>query len=80
MYDEGLGVEQDYEEAVNWYRKSAEQGNAGAQQNLGFTYKWGHGVEQSDEEAVSWFRKAAEQGDWQSQFVLGVMWVLGIFN
>lgn len=26
-YYYGLGVEQNYEEAVKWYRKSAEQGN-----------------------------------------------------
>ena len=31
MYDEGLGVVQDYAEAVQWYRKAADQGNAGAQ-------------------------------------------------
>ena len=35
MYCNGDGVEQDYTEAVVWYRKAAEQGNAGAQFNLG---------------------------------------------
>jgi TPR repeat protein len=29
-YDNGLGVEKDTNEAVKWYRKSAEQGNADA--------------------------------------------------
>lgn len=27
FYSNGLGVKQDYAEAVKWYRKSAEQGN-----------------------------------------------------
>jgi hypothetical protein len=27
-YDEGEGVKQDKAEAVKWYRKAAEQGNA----------------------------------------------------
>ena len=35
MYDKGRGVEQDDEQAVFWYRKAAEQGNARAQCNLG---------------------------------------------
>ena len=30
MYDKGQGVPQDYKEAFNWYRKSAEQGDAEA--------------------------------------------------
>ncbi len=35
MYENGHGVTQDYKEAVNWYRKAAEQGYATAQRNLG---------------------------------------------
>ena len=30
-YYEGEGVEQDYKQAVEWWKKSAEQGNAVAQ-------------------------------------------------
>lgn len=51
-----------YAEAVKWYRKSAEQGNAVAQYNLGNCYYDGNGVPQSYEGAVKWLRKAAEQG------------------
>ena len=36
--DFGEGVEQDYAEAVKWYRLAAEQGNADAQYNLGYAY------------------------------------------
>ena len=31
LYDEGHGVPQDYKEALKWYRLSAEQGEATAQ-------------------------------------------------
>ena len=31
MYEDGRGVTQDYQEAVKWYRKAAEQGDAEAQ-------------------------------------------------
>ena len=40
-YANGDGVEQDYAEALKWYMKSAEQGNAKAQNNLGIMYDWG---------------------------------------
>ena len=35
MYHNGYGVKQDDFEAVNWYRKAAEQGHASAQYSLG---------------------------------------------
>ena len=57
-----LTVEKNEEEAVNWYRKAAEQGNADAQNSLGGCYYYGDGVEKNEEEAVNWYRKAAEQG------------------
>tara|TARA_B100000524_G_scaffold218828_1_gene115158 strand:+ start:1118 stop:1300 length:183 start_codon:yes stop_codon:yes gene_type:complete len=60
MYIQGLGVAQSDAEAVKWYRKSAEQGNAKAQYNLGRVYADDHGVAQSDTEAVKWYRMAAE--------------------
>ena len=62
MYDNGRGVRQDYVEAVQWYRKAAEQGHAQAQDNLGEAYEEGLGVHQDDAQAVQWYRKAAEQG------------------
>ena len=74
MYDNGQGVEQDYAEAVKWYRKAAMQGVASAQLNLGIMYANGQGVTKDEYEAVKWFRKAAEQGDASAQFNLGVMY------
>ncbi len=37
---------QDYAETVKWYRKAAAQGQADAQNNLGFMYGNGQGVPQ----------------------------------
>ena len=62
MYYNGKGVAQNYTEAVNWYRKSAEQGFAEAQYNLGAMYANGDGVKRNFTEALKWFRKSAEQG------------------
>ena len=44
--ENGRGVVQDYVEAVKWYRKAAEQGNAEAQYNLGVMYYKGKGIPQ----------------------------------
>ena len=44
MYGVGLGVLQDYKEAVKWYTKSAEQGFSGASSNLALMYVIGLGV------------------------------------
>src|SRR6478736_5768405 len=46
MYDNGLGVPQDYAAALRWYRKSAEQGDAKAQNEVGWEYELGAQVRQ----------------------------------
>ena len=58
MYAHGEGVQQNYAEAVKWYRKAAEQGYAGAQFNLGCMYANGEGVLQSGAAAADWYYKA----------------------
>ena len=63
MYANGQGVPQDYAEAVKWYRKAAEQGDAVAQYNLGVMYKKGDGVPQDYVQAHVWFNLAAAKGD-----------------
>jgi len=73
-YATGDGVPQDYAEAVKWFRKAADQGNAVAQSNLGVMYDNGQGVAQDYAEAVKWFRKAADQGNAKAQTNLGVMY------
>jgi TPR repeat protein len=78
MYDNGMGVAQDYAAAASWYLKAAEQGNAAAQHNLGLMYAQGQGVAQNFTAAVSWYRKAAEQGNGSAQSTLGVMYENGL--
>lgn len=59
-YKWGNGVRTDYTEAVKWYRKSAEQGNGGAQFSLGLMYDEGKGVPQDHKEAAKWFKLASQ--------------------
>ena len=49
MYEEGLGVGQDYGQAAKWYERAAAQGDAGAQNNLANLYEQGLGVTQDYE-------------------------------
>ena len=53
----------DYNNALHWLLKAAEQGDADAQQNMGVCYELGIGVKKDKQEAVKWYRKAAEQGN-----------------
>lgn len=50
---------QNYVEAEKWFRKAAEQGHAGAQNNLGLMYRNNKG---DLVEAMKWLRLAADQG------------------
>ncbi len=62
MYENGQGVRQDYAQAVQWYRKAAEQGVAEAQNNLGGMYAEGRGVRQDLALAQELFGKACQNG------------------
>lgn len=62
MYANGTNVHQSYEEAIKWYEKSANQGYAEAQYNLGTMYQNAIGVEQDFKKAIKYYKQAAEQG------------------
>ena len=70
-------MRQDYAEAVKWYRKAAEQGEANAQSNLGVMYYNGHGVRQDYAEAVKWNSKAAKKRNAIAQYNLGIAYESG---
>ena len=58
----GEGVEQSWEEAVQWYRKAAEMGLARAQCNLAWCYEHGKGVPRDLRQARELYQAAAKQG------------------
>ena len=66
MYAFGEGVPEDYNQAIQWFTKAAEQGNADAQFCLGVQYGWVSVVKDA-KQAAQWFSKAAEQGDVYAQ-------------
>ena len=59
LYANGQGVPQDHPQAMQWFRKAAEQGLAPAQFNLGRMYEKGQGVPQDFVRAHMWYSVAA---------------------
>ena len=57
------GVDRDYQAAIEWYRKSAEHGNATAAYNLAGMHYLEDDVPEDRAEALKWYRKAADLGD-----------------
>ena len=71
------GVLKDDSQAVNWYRKAADGGNASGMGELGSMYQTGRGVEQDGWQAMRWYRKAAEGGDTTAMRNLGELYERG---
>lgn len=71
IYNDAMGVPQDYAEANYWFLRAAEQHYAPAQYNLGNAYKYGTGMQRDDGMAVIWWRKAAEADFGPAQYNLG---------
>ena len=64
MYALGLGVEQDYVRAFEWYLRSAMKGHAGAQSGVGWYYEVGLGMPEPDlTRAYMWYVLSAIGGD-----------------
>lgn len=76
-YETGDGVAKDINQALYWYRKSADQGNADAQANLAYFYYNGLGVAQDYKQAFYWNKKAADQGLARAQTWVGFLYEKG---
>ena len=63
-YEIGLKFynEKQYDKALLYYQLAADQGNSGAQNNLGIMYDYGYGVEKSYQKAVEYYQLAADKG------------------
>jgi len=68
----------DYQEAIWWFKLSADQGYAQAQYNLGLMHNRGEGVPRDDKEAVKWYRLSAQQRVAGAQSNLGLMYEKGL--
>jgi len=66
MYQTGLGLAQNYNEALKWYKLAADQGYAESQNNLAYMYDKGLGTKVDYLEAVKWYQLAAKKNHAQA--------------
>lgn len=71
LYEHGLGVTANPQQALKWYTAAAEQNYGPAEYNLGLLYRKGAGVPANRDLAVSWLTKAAANGVAEAQLDLG---------
>ncbi len=64
-------------EALDWYKKAAQQGSVDAETDIALMYANGKGVTRDPAQAVAWFRRAAEGGDASAQYNLALMYERG---
>jgi len=77
LYENGLGVKQDFAEAAEWYRRAADQGGPESQNNPGVLCTTGQGVPQDYMEAVRLYGLAATQDDLEATTNLAFMYANG---
>lgn len=77
MFCYGLGTEQDYEKAFEWFERSAKQKNKFAQFSLANLYYYGSGVEKDLSQAFLWYQRAASQGQPYAAYSIAQMYRYG---
>src|SRR5439155_1144528 len=70
----------EHAQALTWYRKSADQGYAPAENQLATIYQHGFGAVRNFKLALAYYRKAADQGYAPAQFNLGVTYESGNYG
>ncbi len=79
LYARGMGLSQNHHKALSWFKKSALQGLARAQNHLGLAYIEARGgIKQNYKKAAEWFRKSAEQGDAEGAYLLAGLYSKGL--
>lgn len=84
LYDNGRGVPGSNSDAMMWYRKAAEQGQALARYNLGVLFTKGVGLTADhdpklyQEAGIDYIEQSAKQGYPEAQYSVGMFWLKGM--
>ncbi len=83
-YFHSMGVNNDFAKAMEWAKKSSEQGFSLGSELVGRMYLYGYGVEKNEATANQWFKLAYEQarplaeaGDARAQYTLNILYKSG---
>ena len=77
MFCYGLGTEQDYEKAFEWFERSAKQKNKFAQFSLANLYYYGSGIEKDLSQAFLWYQRSSSQGQPYAAYSIAQMYRYG---
>ena len=77
MFCYGLGTEQDYKKAFEWFERSAKQKNKFAQFSLANLYYYGSGIEKDLSQAFLWYQKSSSQGQPYAAYSIAQMYRYG---
>ena len=77
FYKKGIGIEQDYKLALEYFMKSAEQEYASAFGNIGDLYYRGDGVEQDFQKAIDYYSTGSNYNHPGCKFCLGRCYFYG---
>ncbi len=77
MFCYGLGTEQDYQKAFEWFERSAKQKNKFAQFSLANLYYYGNGIEKDLSQAFLWYQKSSAQGQPYASYAVAQMYSKG---
>lgn len=77
MFCYGLGTEQNYQKAFEWFERSAKQKNKFAQFSLANLYYYGNGVEKDLSQAFLWYQRSSSQGQPYAAYSIAQMYRYG---
>ena len=77
MFCYGLGTEQNYQKAFEWFERSAKQKNKFAQFSLANLYYYGSGVKKDLSQAFLWYQKSSAQGQPYASYAVAQMYSKG---
>jgi TPR repeat protein len=78
QYAKGIGVQQDYAVALEWFQRAAAQDAPRAQFYIGLMYERGYGVPRSYGTALDWYRRAAAQNFAPAEIALARIYGRGL--
>ena len=77
MFCYGLGTEQNYQKAFEWFERSAKQKNKFAQFSLANLYYYGSGIEKDLSQAFLWYQRSSSQGQPYAAYSIAQMYRYG---
>ncbi|MCK5003344.1 MAG: sel1 repeat family protein [Gammaproteobacteria bacterium] len=77
MYERGIGIQQNYDKAREWYNRAIKSSSGFALARRGFMYERGLGELQNYTQAVNYYHRAIEQGNASAYAHLGFLYFNG---